>query len=74
MSKPATRAAQKVWPIINPGYGHSDGYPVELWATRAGAVRRCAELNEPWRGTPIDRPGKRPFRVGRSLEVREVPQ
>jgi len=62
-------APRKVWPIVRPGYGDFDGYPEELWETRAGAVRRCAELNAPWRGTPLDRPGKRPFRVGRALEV-----
>ncbi len=69
----ATRSAlRKVWPIVRPGYGDFDGYPEELWETRADAVRRCAELNDPWRGTPLDRPGKRPFRVGRSLEVQRA--
>jgi len=64
----------KVWPIIRPGYGDFDGYPKELWATRSGAVRRCAELNAPWRGAAFDRPGKRPFRVGRGLEVHSKPK
>ena len=54
-----------VWVIHSPGYGHSDGLPVEIWQSRAAARRRQRQLNAPWdyEGCPIRH--RKPFRLSR---------
>lgn len=67
MTKQIVKEAMKryVWVIHRPGYGDSDGLPVEIWQSRNAARRRQRQLNEPW-----DYPGcsirfRKPFKLSR---------